>query len=193
MSVDGTDYRINKPKPFSKKWFSHKFKGAGLRYEVAVAIQSGHIVWTNGPFPAGTPDLKIFRQDFKKVLKNGERVEADKGYRGEPTNIDLPQENTGGCTTQMLVKKRVRARHETVNARFKEWGVLKNRFRHKISRHHSVFRAIVVITQLKIENGHPLFQVEYTTFAHKPIIVENSSDDDIDFSENESETSDSDN
>ena len=186
MSVDGTDFRINEPKPFSRKWFSHKFRGAGLRYEVAVAIQSGHIVWTNGPFPAGTPDLKIFRQDLKKQLKNGERVEADKGYRGEPTKIDLPQENIGGLQSQMLVKKKVRARHETVNARFKEWGALKNKFRHKISRHRSVFRAIAVLTQLKIENGYPLFQVDYTTLDHKPIIEDDSS-----VSESESDGSES--
>ena len=87
VSVDGTDFKIYEPKPFSKKWFSHKFKGAGLCYEVAVAIQTGHIVWTNGPFPAGVPDINIFRQDLKKELMNGEQVEADKGIEVSPPRL----------------------------------------------------------------------------------------------------------
>ena len=68
----------------------------------------------------------------------------------------------------------MRARHETVNARFKEWGVLRQLFRHKISKHRAIFRAVAVLTQVKIENGHPLFSVDYTTSSYKPIIVENS-------------------
>ena len=90
VSVDGTDFQIQEPTDFSKVWFSHKFKSAGLRYEVAIAIQTGHVVWTNGPYPAGWSDLKIFRDKLKKKLKNGERVEADKGYRGEPNKVDPP-------------------------------------------------------------------------------------------------------
>jgi hypothetical protein len=30
VSVDGTDFRIHEPSPFSPRWYSHKFKGAGL-------------------------------------------------------------------------------------------------------------------------------------------------------------------
>jgi hypothetical protein len=40
--VDGTDFRINEPTDFSTKWFSHKFKGPGLRYEVAISIKGGY-------------------------------------------------------------------------------------------------------------------------------------------------------
>ena len=50
-SLDGTDCRVREPSPFGPKWFSHKFKGPGLRYEVAVSIRKGHIVWVNGTFP----------------------------------------------------------------------------------------------------------------------------------------------
>ena len=39
MSVDGTDFLINEPKPFDNCWFSHKFRGPGLRYEVEVSIE----------------------------------------------------------------------------------------------------------------------------------------------------------
>ena len=62
----------------------YKFKGAGLRYEVGVSIQMGHVVWVNGPYPCGRwPDIKIFREDLKHMLDDGEMVIANAGYRGE--------------------------------------------------------------------------------------------------------------
>jgi hypothetical protein len=85
VSVDGTDFRIETPKGQSRKYYSHKFKKSGLRYEIAISIQAGDIVWVNGPFPCGEwPDIKIFRKDLKGMLQFGEAVEADDGYRGEP-------------------------------------------------------------------------------------------------------------
>ena len=44
ISVDGTDFKIKEPTPFSPMWCSHKFKGAGLHYEVGVCILTGEIV-----------------------------------------------------------------------------------------------------------------------------------------------------
>lgn len=85
MTVDGTDFRIEQPTEFSKRWYSHKFKGPGLRYEVALSILGGDIVWTNGPFPCGSwPDISIFRAGLIDELRPMEMVEADKGYRGQP-------------------------------------------------------------------------------------------------------------
>ena len=43
ISVDGTDCRIYEPEPFDTKWYSHKFNGPGLRYEIGVCIVSGNI------------------------------------------------------------------------------------------------------------------------------------------------------
>ena len=109
MSVDGTDFKIQQPQIFDKKWFSHKFKGPGLRYEVALNIQTGDIVWSHGPFPPGAhTDLAIFLQGLahklkpgEKVkadthkLKPGERVEADRGYWLWPRFVDCPNTNVG--------------------------------------------------------------------------------------------------
>ena len=163
ISVDGTDFKIRTPKPFWKGWFSFKFKKAGLRYEVALAIQSGEIVWANGPFPAGRfPDITIFRLGLKrKLLDAGERTEADDGYRGEALCVDLPKEGCFvGGQLQQLLKQRIRSRHETVNARFKNFGCLEQRFRHKLNRHKICFDAILVITQLALTKGEePLFEV----------------------------------
>ena len=50
--------------------------------------------------------------------------------------------------------QRVRARQETVNKRFKQWGVLNQVFRrHDLIHLRDVFAAVCVITQLAIENG----------------------------------------
>lgn len=81
MTVDGTDFPIYEPTPYSRKWYSHKFKGPGLRYEIAMSIQSGDIVWCNGPYPAGWSDLKIARDALVFQLEPGEMVCADGGYR----------------------------------------------------------------------------------------------------------------
>ena len=67
VANDGTDFRIYEPQPFSKKWFSNKFNGPGLQYEVAINIQTGDIVWINGPYKCGAwTDIKIFRHKLKK-------------------------------------------------------------------------------------------------------------------------------
>jgi hypothetical protein len=56
---------------------------------------------------------------------------------------------------------RVRACHETLNGQLKNWGILSQVFRHHITMHGDVFRACTVVTQLTIENGELLFEVEY--------------------------------
>ena len=59
-------------------WKSHKFGGAGLRYEIGISIEYGDIVWWNGPFPCGAfPDIKIFKQSLKHMMNYGEKAEAD--------------------------------------------------------------------------------------------------------------------
>lgn len=159
-SVDGTDFQIYEPTPFNPGWYSHKFKGPGLRYEVALAISTGDIVHINGPFPCGNyPDITIFRSKLKQMLEDGEMVEADRGYRGEyyhvRTTVDYDDDE------ELISKGKVLARHETVNRRFKQFGVLKQVFRHHIGVHRVVFESVVVLTQLSINNGDKLFQVDY--------------------------------
>lgn len=81
-SVDGTDCRIREPAHFSFTWLSHKLHGPGLRYEVAVSIHYGNIIWVYEPFHCGSwPDLKIFLNKLATVLLGNERVVADTGYQ----------------------------------------------------------------------------------------------------------------
>eukprot|EP00171_Calliarthron_tuberculosum_P021836 IDg21836t1 len=79
--VDGTDCPVREPQVFDRCMYSHKFKHAGLRYEVASRIWSGMILCTNGPFKCGeVSDLSIFQRGMKSTLLAGESVIADKGY-----------------------------------------------------------------------------------------------------------------
>jgi len=160
VTVDGTDFRTERQTGQGKSWYSHKFHGPGLRYEVGVSILDGNIVWLNGPFPCGDwPDITIFRLSLMKFLDYGERVEADDGYIGEsPKFIKCPKKDTIVCDAQKKLKSRIRSRHETVNQRFKQFAILRDVFRHDISIHGDVFRACMTLVQLQIEDGEPLFR-----------------------------------
>ena len=166
VTVDGTDFEINEPKPFNRGWYSHKFQGPGVRYEIAVCIQTGLIVWIYGPFPCGLwPDIEIFRQGLIHQLgrrSNGRRemVEADNGYGGEAMHVRIadPEDIS---TIQHIAKARARARHEAVNGRIKAFLVMKLKYRHDLHLHGPIFRAVVVIVNVAMKNGYPTFQVLY--------------------------------
>ncbi len=69
ISVNGTDFRIREPTVFSPKWFSYKFKGGGLCYEVGLLLETGDIMWVNGPFACRKwIDLEICRVGLKRAL-----------------------------------------------------------------------------------------------------------------------------
>ena len=164
MSVDGTDFKINQPQNFEKKWFSHKFRGPAVRYEVALNIQTGDIVWSHGPFQPGEhTDLAIFLQGLAHKLKPGERVEADRGYRGWPRFVDCPNTNVGSGPLQRAFKANVRSRHELCNGRLKSFKILSTTYRHSREKHGLYFRCVLMITQLSFENGSRLPQVAYST------------------------------
>jgi len=158
MSVDGTDFRIPQNGP---TFASHKYAGkSAVRYELGVDIRAGLLVWINGPFPAGSyNDIKIFNQCLSHLLEPGERVEADEGYRGHFDKVKGPGNDLSSKNSAM--QRRVRARHETLNGRLKNWGILSQVYRHDVTKHGMVFRACAVVTQLTIKNGEPLFEVEY--------------------------------
>lgn len=146
-----------------KAFKSHKFEGPGVRYEVAINIRTGDIVWVMGPFPCGDwPDIVIFWFALKYMLEDGERVKADDGYVGEdPLTVKAASSAVHDTDPAIrYVRGRVRRQHETVNKRFKQFKVLAERFEHDIEFHGECFRARAVMTQLSINNGHPLFSVE---------------------------------
>jgi hypothetical protein len=170
VSVDGVHCTISEPRQIpSSKWYSHKTHGPGLAYEIAIAVQENKVVHIHGPFPAGVPDLTIFRSPggLKSKMAEGKHATADRGYRGEPA---LRTPNDRDTETTRKFKKRSQARHESFNSRLKSFKILSTRFRHSHNgrkgqgetchdNHKAVFEAVCVLLQYDMENGHPLFAV----------------------------------
>ena len=53
----------------------------------------------------------------------------------------------------------VRARHDVVNRRLKQFSVLRTTFRHSLSLHSYCFHAAANLTKLMIEHSDPVFDV----------------------------------
>jgi hypothetical protein len=105
-------------------------------------------------------DIKIFNKVLFHFLALGERVKADEGYVRHPDKIKCPQ-NVGNLAEKWTMQGRVRARHEMLNNRLNNWRILSQVYRHDIMWHGEVFWACAAVTQLTIENGELLFEVEY--------------------------------
>lgn len=155
-SVDGTDVRIREPQTFDPKWYSHKFHGPGVRYEIGISINTADIVWLSGPYPCGSyPDISIFNQGMVKGLFQNERVVADNGYKSKRC-LRSSQLRTH---RDIQKHKRIRARHESMNGRLKKFNILNVPFRHSLSKHNMVFFAIANIVQLEIEMNGNTFEI----------------------------------
>jgi len=161
MTVGGTDCPIWEPRhPFSKSWCSHKLEGAGLRCEVGICIQTGDIVWINGPFRCGHwSDLKIFRQGLKNKLRPGEMVECDGTHKGD---VGCRNKHVAVNRSDIRAKNGGRSRHETINGDIKIFDCLKNHWRHERSLHKFVFGASCDLTQIAYNlNARKPYQVAY--------------------------------
>jgi hypothetical protein len=146
-SVDCMDCPIREPQPFDRGLFSHKFRGAGFRYELALSLSSDDIVSVVGPFPCGRmPDVVIARQGgLVGKLEEGESFFADNGYRGLDNITHTP------CGNEF--EDRALARQEVLNSKLKQFKVLDQPFRHDFSEHHTCFKATVAITQIGLSMG----------------------------------------
>jgi DDE superfamily endonuclease len=148
MSVDGTHCRIFEPQhpEFSKNpaSYSHKFHQAAFNYEIGISLFTSHVVWVNGPFPAGQPDIKVFRErGLKQMIPQGKRITGDRGYRGEPELISTP--NPHDPPELGKFKARAQACHESFNKHLKDFACLSERFRHGFEKHETAFVAVCVI------------------------------------------------
>lgn len=154
ITVDGTHFLIeevyNCDGTVNQGYWSHKFNGAGLAYEIALAIYSDNIVWVNGPYRAGMSDLKIFKEKgLVKLLSIAkERAVADGTY-----NHWAASQRGHGSHDWKSAKNRFRARQETVNRRLKIFRCLQDRWRHDHELHGEVVRAICFLTQLSFQQN----------------------------------------
>lgn len=161
ISVDGTHCPINEPSHPTKSqdndYYSWKLNQAGLAYEIALSLTESRIVWTSGPFKAKTNDISIFKHGLRALIPKGMRVIADKGYRGYPDVLAIP--NWFDSKQLRKFKRRASARQETINSRLKNFRCMALSFRHGPKKHAACFDAVIVILQLQLENGSPLFLI----------------------------------
>ena len=116
-------------------------------------------MWINGPFPPGDwPDLNIARNDIYDELDENEMLLADGGYSSADGYCETPN---GLVDADQYMKGVARARHETVNRLFKNWGILERRFRHRVDLHGRVFVAVANLVQASLQLEEPTFQVNY--------------------------------
>ena len=154
LTIDGVHFKILEYYPFNKKWFSHKFKRAGITYEIGCNVHTGDICWAFGGYPAGVSDLTMERQGILRVLPPTEIIIADKGYVGEGGNIISPiLERSHSFNKQHKV---IMATHEHVNKRVKYCACMSMVWRHGWKMHILAFYAVVSLTQINIENGEPM-------------------------------------
>jgi hypothetical protein len=151
MSVDGTHCPIEDPRPFSKKWSSHKLGGKpSVIYEIDHNINQSKVIWVSAPFPPGQfNNLQDFSQGLKDKIPVGKQSIADDGYKGEAECI----------STKNKFDPREIAWHETLNKRIKIFNCLTPKFCNCVTMHKVVFGAVCVITIYKMENGCLLFDL----------------------------------
>jgi hypothetical protein len=161
VSVDGIHCRTFEPTnhKWSKnpKYYSHKFKQAGLAYEVALSVFQNKVVSVNGPFPASVNDTTIFRDGIRDMIPEGKRAIVDNGYKGKDPKYSKP--NSVDSPALRNFKGRARSRQECFNSRLKNFHCLSENFRHGEEKHKVCFEAIAVIGQYQLELGSPLFDV----------------------------------
>jgi hypothetical protein len=92
---------------------------------------------------------------FVNKLDESEAALADLGYNDHsyfitPKNLH--------CLTAAK-HKLIMERHETVNHRFKQFEILHGTYRHSLSKHPTIFKAIANLVQLDINSGAELFAI----------------------------------
>lgn len=122
-----------------------------LRYELRLDILRGNLIWIEGPYTAGKyPDIKS--SGTVKKMDLNEHVVSDKVYvRQALEYVKCPNIATLRADNLEMIW-RVSMRHETINFRLKEWGILAQVYCHYIENHGYVFQAVAIITQLAVEN-----------------------------------------
>jgi hypothetical protein len=155
LVVDGKDCRIPEQYPFDPKWYSHKFDGPGVRYEIGVSIFNGGICWINGPFPCGShPDTVIFEDEgLSDQLEDWEKCELDSGYRHNGCKPKMAYKGMFHTREEGHVKSQYRSYIETINGRFASFGVVSDQFRNDVEKHGMCFFAVGVIVQLSLEEN----------------------------------------
>jgi hypothetical protein len=131
------------------EYYSGKKQRHTLKYELAVHIETGDIVWMNGPFPGSMHDLTIARSGFVHQLLQNEQALGDKAYIGCDHFIApcKPPRTPEQHRFNAILHRR-RALIEQVNKRIKHYNVFRHDWRHDLSLHGIAFRVVVNIVAM---------------------------------------------
>ena len=152
LTMDGVHCPIQEPSPWSKVWSSHKLGGdAAVSYKISLRIDKPQLLSVNGPFPAGTSDIDIFRNRLKALIPAQKRAIGDDGYKGEPNVISTA--NEFDCREVCQFKNRALARQESFNSLIKNFDCLRMKFRHGVNNHQVVCEAVCAIVMYKIASN----------------------------------------
>ena len=178
FSVDCTDCRTWEKRAHhhlnqDRKLYSEKFNHAGLKYEIVLSIDKSKCMSVVGPHPASEHDMSLFRIEtkdkliyFRRFGKNAMGI-GDSIYKAG-SKAEQRDEVGMMCIPSTLDpeilqrwKSRVRARHESFNARIKAFAFLQYTYRGTDwDKHEKAFRAICTIVQYQMDNDSPLFIVD---------------------------------
>jgi hypothetical protein len=160
-SIDGTHCLIEEPRKFpDSKWYSHKFHGPGLTYQIVLSLHESKVLSIIGPYPAGNSDLTVYRMrdGIKHMIPHGSRLIGDRGYVGEPETISTPNDHDTLRAAQF--KGRARSRHETFNGRLKDFNILDQAYRHTgrqaivlddYEDHKQIFESVCILVQYDLQ------------------------------------------
>ena len=137
--------------------------GRGCDGKLPQAFSTASCAGSTAHFQRGAwPDEVIFRHALEHELEPDELVHADRGYRNY--DGDVPRFITPSTAPNNALyesNKKVRARHESINGRFKRFRVISGPFRHGLEKQGECFRAVATLVQLMLRHDDSVFQVKY--------------------------------
>ena len=174
--LDGTECRIAKPvdRVEDYAWFSPKHSMHAVKYEVAVSLSTGRIMWIAGGIPAAYHDSTLIRSSgLLQSIPEGERGIADAGYLGVDSRIltilrtQQEDEVVGFTADEWLYNRSVaslRIEVERVNGRLKRFQALVfSRIRNRYD-HARIFHVLANFVNIWMEvepmrvNRHPILE-----------------------------------
>ena len=164
ISVDGVDMKTREKSTSTynvdSTQYSQKFNHGGVKYEIAIDAFDPKIVSVNGPFRGGEADINIFMNKLAPMIPEGKLVIADRVYKSSKhPEVNKKFSIPNYCDSKELFnfKTRVRARHESLNGRLKNFRCLTSTYHHPHHKHVHVFYAVCVIVQYEMDCGSPIF------------------------------------
>lgn len=123
----------------------------------------GEIVRVFGPVPCGMcPDEKMFKEKLVSVLLAQETLLCDNRYRHTHCITEVKKSDL-----DKSLHRRDRAHYETCNARFKQYNIVGQMFRHRAKLNGRAIHAVVCFVALSLRHVRCLFQLCCVAFEVK--------------------------